>query len=58
MKKQKRKLGEVWKDGRLWMVQFPMGRDGYKTKKLAMKWAAVTLAADLDTMNFQGVLKK
>lgn len=41
----KRNLGEVWKDSVTgkYMVQFPKGRDGFKTKKLALAWSAALL---------------
>lgn len=34
----KRQVGDVWKDGRTWMVQFPKGKMSFKTKKTAMLW--------------------
>jgi hypothetical protein len=34
----KRKIGEIWKEGNVWKVQFPKGRMSFKTKKIAMKW--------------------
>lgn len=35
MEKIKREIGEVWKEGRNWMVQFPKGKMPFKTKKAA-----------------------
>lgn len=34
----KRKIGDIWKDEKDWMVQFPKGKMAFKTKKLAMVW--------------------
>lgn len=39
MNNQKRKLGEIWKDGNKWYVQFPRGRMAFKTKKVAINWS-------------------
>lgn len=33
-----RKIGEIWKEGNFWRVQFPKGIMSFKTKKIAMKW--------------------
>ena len=35
----KRELGEVWKDGKDWMLQCPKGRMSFKTKKVAAAWS-------------------
>ena len=32
----KKEIGEVWKEGREWLVQFPKGRMPFKTKKQAL----------------------
>lgn len=34
----KKEIGEVWKEGREWLVQFPKGRMPFKTKKQALLW--------------------
>jgi len=39
----KRELGEIWKEGRFWKVQFPKGILTYKTKKWAKKAAEVVI---------------
>lgn len=37
----KRKVGEIWKEGNTWRVQFEKGIMSFKTKKVAMKWVEV-----------------
>lgn len=34
----KHEIGDIWKSGNEWIVQFPKGRMHFKTKKVAMKW--------------------
>ena len=34
----KRKVGDIWKEGNFWRVQFEKGIMSFRTKKVAMKW--------------------
>lgn len=55
MDQVKRNIGDIWKDGRDWMVQFPKGRMPFKTKKAATLFAETF--KDIENLK-ENVIKK
>lgn len=39
MEKIKHEIGDMWKDGKTWMVKFPHMAISFKVKKYALAWS-------------------